>query len=378
MTWIAPLLGSLLLGLADDPRPMWVFVGTYTTADSKGIYRLDFDPQSGTLTGPTLAAESENPSFLAVHPSRRFLYAVNEVDQVGGKPGGGVTAFALDPKSGSLARLNAQSTVGDGPCHLAVDRTGRMLIAANYGGGSVVAFPIAEDGRVAKASTFIQHEGSSVNKARQAGPHAHAVVVDAANRFAVAADLGLDKLFVYKLDPARAILVANDPPFAQVAPGVGPRHFAFHPNGKHAYAINEMACTVTAFDYDPSKATLAEVQTISTRAPGSRPGNSTAEILVHPSGKFVYGSNRGDDSLAIYAVEPASGTLNLVGHQSTGGKTPRNFGIDPTGHFLIAAHQDSSSLVVFRIDVQTGLLKQVGEPVTIPAPVCVKFVPIGG
>jgi 6-phosphogluconolactonase len=192
----------------------------------------------------------------------------------------------------------------------------------------------------------------------------------------VAADLGLDKLMVYRFDPAKGTLEPNATPFATVAPGSGPRHFAFHPDGKHAYAINEMASTVTAFDFDASKGTFSEIQTISTRAPGGKPGNSTAEILVHPSGKYVYGSNRGDDSLAIYGVEPGSGKLTLVGHQSTGGRTPRNFGIDPTGQYILAANQDSGTVVVFRIDQGTGKLKQVGEPVAVPSPVCVKFVPI--
>ena len=383
MWWIVPLIGSSLTGFVEGPRPaadgpMWVFVGTYTGGKSRGIYRLELDPASGKLTEPVLAAESENPSFLAVHPSRRFLYAVNEVGAFGGQPGGGVTAFALDPEAGSLAKLNAESTVGGGPCHLSVDRTGKALLVANYGGGSVVALPIGADGRVGKASAFLQHEGSSVNKARQSEPHAHSINVDAGNRFAVAADLGLDKLFVYRLHPNRAALVPNDPPFAKVEPGSGPRHFAFHPDGKHAYVINELKSTITAFDYDPERGVLTERETISTLPKGYRGASYTAEVQVHPSGKFVYGSNRGEDTIAVFAVDPGTGLLAMVEIETTGGKAPRNFGIDPTGRFLLAANQDSDSIFAFRIDPSTGELTPTGQRVEVPKPVCVKFVPKGG
>jgi 6-phosphogluconolactonase len=362
---------------ASSPR-MRVYVGTYTGPVSKGIYRLDFNPASGALTSKALVAETTNPSFLAISPNKKFLYAANEVSKTQGNPTGMVSAFAINPKTGDLAPLNRQPSGGADPCYVVVDPTGKFVLVANYSGGSVEVLPIDEEGRLLQQTALVQHKGSSVDKGRQAGPHAHSIDLDASGKVAVSADLGLDKLMVYRFDPRDGELSPNFTPHASVAPGSGPRHFAFHPDGKHAYAINEMASTVTAFDYDAGHAKLAEVQTISTRSPGGKPGNSTAEILVHPSGKFVYGSNRGDDSLAIYSVEPASGTLKLAGHQSTGGKTPRNFGIDPTGRFLIAANQDSNTLVVFRIDRETGLLKQVGEPVAMPAPVCVKFVPIEG
>jgi 6-phosphogluconolactonase len=357
--------------------PMWVFVGTYTGGKSKGIYRLLLDPGSGKLGEPELAAESENPSFLAIHPSRRFLYTVNEVGQFEGKPGGGVTSFALDTKAGSLAKLNAESTVGGGPCHLSVDHSGKTLLVANYGGGSVAAFPIGDDGRIAKATTFIQHEGSSANKARQSEPHAHSINVDKGNRFAVAADLGLDKLFVYRLDAARAVLTANDPPFATVPRGSGPRHFAFHPDGKRGYVINELGSTIAAFDYDAQRGILTLREEIRTLPKGYTGTSYTAEVQVHPSGKFVYGSNRGDDSVAVFKVDPDDGLIALVEVESTGGKTPRNFGIDPSGRYLLAANQDSDSVVVFAIDPMTGELKPTGQKVEVPKPVCVKFVPKG-
>ncbi len=382
MTWIAPILGSMIAGLADEPKPApagpyWVFVGTYTGGKSRGIYRLGFDPSTGKATEPSLATESENPSFLAVHPSRRFLYAVNEVGRFEGKPGGGATAFALDAKEGALTRLNAESTMGAGPCHLSVDRTGKALLVANYGGGSVAALPIGEDGKLGKATSFIQHEGSSENKARQGEPHAHSINVDADNRFAVVADLGLDKLFVYRLDPARATLVPNDPPFASVEAGSGPRHFAFHPDGKRGYVINELKSTVTAFDYDPARGVLTDRETVSTLPKTFRGTSYTAEVQVHPSGKFLYGSNRGDDSIAVFAVDPGNGLLSMVEVESSGGKTPRNFGIDPTGRYLLAANQDSDSIVVFAIDPATGALTPTGQKLDVPKPVCVKFVPQG-
>lgn len=382
MTWMAPLLGSIVAGLADAPPappagPMWVFVGTYTGGKSRGIYRLAFDPSSGSLGEPTLVAEAENPSFLAVHPSRRFLYAVNEVDRFRGQPGGGASAFALDPKAGTLTALNAESTVGGGPCHLSVDRTGKALLVANYGGGSVAALPIGEDGRLGRATAFLQHQGSSVNKARQSGPHAHSINVDPGNRFAVAADLGLDKLFIYRLDPARAALVPNDPPSISVEPGAGPRHFAFHPDGKRAYVINELNSTINIFDYDQERGVLTDREAIRT-LPKDFPGASyTAEVQVHPSGKFVFGSNRGEDTIAVFAVDPSNGLLTRVEVEASGGKTPRNFGIDPTGRYLLAANQDSDSIVVLAINTETGELTPTGRTVVVPKPVCVKFVPKG-
>ncbi len=380
---------TLLIGLAlahsapaqvndgSSAPKMRVYVGTYTGARSKGIYLLDFDPATGSLTSKGVAAETPSPSFLAIHPNRRFLYAANEVGTFGGKAGGGVSAFAIDPKTGALTPLNNQTSGGADPCALIVDPSGRNVLVANYSGGSLEVLPIASDGSLGAPSAFVQHVGSSVDKGRQTSPHAHSIDLDVTGRLAIASDLGLDKVMIYRFDPARGTLTPNDPAFAPVKAGSGPRHFALHPDGKHAYVISEMACTVTAFDFDPASGAFAELQSISTRGPGGKPGNSTAEIMVHPSGKFVYGSNRGDDTLAIYSVAPASGKLTLVGHQSTGGKTPRNFGIDPTGRFLLAANQDSGTVVVFRIDPATGLLKQVGRPVDVPSPVCVKFLPVG-
>jgi 6-phosphogluconolactonase len=358
---------------AAEPRELIVYVGTYTSAKSQGIYIFRMDLATGALTPAGVATGVKNPSFLAIHPNRKFLYSVSEIADLEGKRTGGVTAFAIDSSSGKLDMLNAQPSEGAGPCHLVVDRTGKTVLVANYGGGSVAALPIGDDGRLGKAASAIQHTGSSVNKKRQESPHAHSINVDPGNRFAVAADLGLDKLLVYRLDAATAKLTPNDPPAASVAPGAGPRHFAFHPNGKFAYVINEIHCTVTAFAYDGQRGALQEIQTITTLPHEVREGYSTAEVVVHPSGKFLYGSNRGHHSIAIFAIDAETGKLTAVAHEPTQGKTPRNFAIDPTGQFLLAENQDSDTIVVFRIDAKTGELKATGHVAEVPTPVCVRF-----
>jgi 6-phosphogluconolactonase len=355
---------------------MWVFFGTYTSGKSEGIYRTTLDLKTGALSEPELAAKVENPSFLALHPSGRFLYAAGELSNFEGKPGGAVSAFALDAKTGALTLLNQQSSRGAGPCHLVVDRTGQNVLVANYGGGSVAVLPIEKDGRLKSASSFIQHEGKSVNPRRQEAPHAHSINLDPAGAFAVVADLGLDKVLVYRFDPAAGMLTANNPPHATVSPGAGPRHFAFHPSGRFAYVINEMNSTVTAFAYDAEKGALSEIDTEST-LPGPQQGNSTAEVQVHPSGKFLYGSNRGHNSLAIFRIDDKTGGLTPAGHQPTGGRTPRNFGVDPTGKFVLAANQGSDLVVVFRVNQETGKLEAAGHSVQVATPVCVKFLAVG-
>lgn len=353
-----------------------VYFGTYTGAKSKGIYVSKLDAATGQLTGPELAAETISPSFLAIHPSRRFVYAVNEVGEFNGKPGGAVSAFSLDSATGRLTLLNQQASGGGGPCHIIVDKAGKHALVANYGGGSVTVLPVNEDGRLGEATSFIQHTGSSVNPNRQKEPHAHSINLDIANRFAFAADLGLDKVLIYRFDSGKGGLTPNDPAFAKVAPGAGPRHFAFHPKGGFAYVINELHCTVTAFSYDPGRGELKELQTISTLPQGQsvQSNFSTAEVQVHPSGKFLYGSNRGHDSLAVFTIDEQSGRLTHVENQSTRGKTPRNFGIDPTGRCLLAANQSSDRVTVFRIDGQSGRLAADGGGVDVGTPVCVKFV----
>ena len=357
------------------PDSWIVYFGTYTGEKSKGIYACRLDLASGKCSEPVLAAEVKNPAALAVHPSGGFLYGVNEIGNLDGKPTGGVSGFAIDRSTLKLTPLNNQPSGGAGPCHLACDQSGHCLLVANYG-GSVASFPVDNDGRLAAAASVIQHHGHSVDRGRQEGPHAHSIDVDPGNRFAVAADLGLDKVLVYRFDPATARLTANDPPSVSVAPGSGPRHFAFHPSGKFGYVINEMSCTVTAFDYDASAGRLRPIETISTLPQGEPlKGNyKAAELLVHPSGKFIYASNRGHNSITLLAVDGARGTLSWVDNTSTRGKTPYGFGIDPTGNYLLAGNQNSDSVVTFRIDHETGRLSAVGEPLAIGSPVCFQFV----
>ena len=360
------------LAIADDPAT-WVYVGTYTGGKSQGIYVSKLNPTTGALAPAEVAAEIKNPSFLAIHPSQKFLYAVSEVSDSAGKPTGGVSAFAVDSTTGILKLLNQQSSQGAGPCHLVIDRTGKNALVANYGGGSCASLPIGDDGRLAEASAAIQHKGKSVNPGRQDGPHAHSVNLDPSNRFAFVADLGLDQVLIYRFDAIKGTLAANDPPFAPVAAGSGPRHFAMHPSGKSAYVINEMANTVTVFAFDATRGSLQELQSVSTLPPDFKGTSHTAEVVVHPSGKFVYGSNRGHDSLAIFAVDPATGKLTSRGNQSTGGKTPRNFAIDPSGKWLLAENQDSGTIVVLGINPETGALTQTGHSLEVPVPVCVRF-----
>lgn len=354
-----------------------VYFGTYTGEKSKGIYLSRLDLASGALSAPELVADTPSPSFLAIHPSNRYLYAANEVGKFEGKPTGSVSAFALDALSGKLTALNQQPSGGGGPAHLVVDRKGTHVLVANYGGGSVAVLPIDERNGTLKApSATVQHTGSGPNPDRQKAPHAHSINVDPSNRLAYAADLGLDKILIYRFNPADGSLVANDPPFASVEPGAGPRHFAFHPKGQFAYAINEMHCTITAFGVDPKTGALKTVQTVSTLPAGQSvaKGFSTAEVQVHPSGRFLYGSNRGHDSVAVFTIDQKTGQLTLVEHEPTGGSTPRNFGIDPSGTFLLAANQRSDSVLVFRIDQKTGALTDTGHKIEVGSPVCVKFV----
>ncbi|MBI4662429.1 MAG: lactonase family protein [Verrucomicrobia bacterium] len=359
---------------ASKSGQMLVYFGTYTGPKSKGIYVSRLDLATGKLTTPELAAEVRNPSFLAVHPSRRFLYAVGEIADFGGKRAGAVSALAIDSQTGKLTLLNQESSGGDGPCYLVVDQAGKNALVANYGGGSVASLPIRNDGRLGPSTAFIQHQGSSVNPQRQKEPHAHSINLDAANRFAAAADLGLDKVLIYKFDSVNGSLVPNDPASTSVKPGSGPRHFSFHPSGRYAYVINEILCTVTAFTYDAERGVLREIQAISTLPGEVQKGYSTAEVQVHPSGRFLYGSNRGHDTIAVFAIDEKTGKLTLVEHASTQGRIPRNFGIDPTGQYLLAANQNSDSVVAFRIDPKTGALNPTGQSLPVPAPVCVKFV----
>jgi len=360
-------------------KPYLVYVGTYTNkTESKGIYAYLFDPGVGKLTSLGVAAESEDPSFLAVHPSGKYLYAVNEINHFGAQKSGAVSAFSIDTRTGKLTLLNQAGTQGAGPCHISLDKTSKFVLVANYDGGSVAVFPIREDGGLSPTSTFIQHSGSSVDKERQEGPHAHWIGTSPDNRFVLAADLGLDKILVYRFKSDKGTLAPNTPPLAKLNPGAGPRHLAFHPNGKFAYVLAEMGSSVTAFAYKASNGSLSPLETVSTlsvlRKDYSGP-KEAAEIVVHPSGKFLYSSNRaGIDTISAFSIDPVKGTLKLRDEYPTMGKTPRTFAIDPTGKFLLAANQESNNIVIFRIDSTTGALSPTGEIIAAPAPVCITFV----
>ena len=351
-----------------------VAVGTYTRTTSDGIYVCRFDGETGELDPVSSIAGAENPSFLAVHPNGRWLYATSEFEEFEGERQGALYAYDIDADAGRLSLINVVGSGGAGPCHASVDATGRFLLAANYHGGSVCVAPINDDGSLEPLSCFIQHEGSSVNPNRQEQAHAHSINLDAQNRFAYVPDLGQDKVVIYRLDLEQGELVANDPAYVGTEPGSGPRHFDFHPNGARAYVINELGNTVTGYDYDSESGALTPFQTVGTLpAAGFGRSNTTADIHVHPSGRFVYGSNRGHDSIAIFSVDEETGRLTELGHESTQGWTPRNFAIDPSGEFLLAANQDTDNIVSFRIDGESGALTPTGGVTEIPMPVCVRF-----
>ena len=370
-------LGLQLAALGAGAQDYHVYFGTYTDGQSRGIYVSQFDSKTGKLTPPELAVEARNPSFLALHPGGKFLYSSAEINSLDGQRGGAVEAFSVDDATGKLRSLNHQKSGGSAPCHLSVDATGRCLLAANYGSGTVAAFPIHPDGSLGAASTTLQHTGSSVNTARQSGPHAHFICPSPDNRFALACDLGLDQVLVYHLNAGSAVLTPNTPPFATVPPGSGARHLAFSTDHKWAFVINEMTLTVSSFRYDAASGTLTAVQTLSTlpKDHPATPADSCAEIRVHPNGKFVYGSNRGHDSLTVFALDRRHGNLKFIENQPTGGKTPRHFELSPDGRWLIAENQNSDSITVFSINTSTGRLTPTGQSVALGAPVCSVFLP---
>jgi len=351
-----------------------VYFGTYTSGrnGAEGIYRSVLDTETGELSAPVLAAKAGNPSFIEIHPNGKYLYAVSESGR-----DGSVSAYAIDPDTGNLKLLNSRPSGGSGPCHVNIDHAGKNVLVANYGSGSASVIPIKSDGSLAEPTGFVQHEGSSVNPRRQKGPHAHSINVSPDNRFAFVADLGLDKVMIYKLDVDKGTIIANDPAFAKVKPGAGPRHFTFGANGRYAYVINEMGGTVTAFAYEPASGTLTEIQTLPTLPDGFTGSSSCAEVRVHPGGRFLYGSNRGHDSIAVYRIDPAKGTLTFVEHERAEIKTPRNFNIEPTGKFCLVANQGADSVVVFKIDQNTGTLEPTGNKISIGKPVCIRFLRAG-
>ncbi|SVA63455.1 uncharacterized protein METZ01_LOCUS116309 [marine metagenome] len=373
MTNLAALGLAVTLGqAAAAPRKALVCFGSYSPADRESVHLFQLDLKDGSLKKLSAVSGLKNPSFLKIHPNGKFLYTVNEVAMFDGKRSGGVTAFALDVQGGKLTQLNQQPSGDTGPCHLTVDATGKFVLVAHYGGGSTSVLPINDDGSVRAVISQIKHEGSSVTP-RQKAPHAHSIHVGPNNKFAFAPDLGIDKVLVFRFDATSGTIVETKGGGVNLDPGSGPRHFGFHPSGKFAYVINELKQTVTAFRYRAKRGRLKTLQTIST-VPQPVEGNSTAEVLVHPSGRFLYGSNRGHNSIAMFRIDKKNGKLTSLGHESTRGSTPRNFGIDPTGQFLLAANQQSDNVAVFRIDQDTGKLKFTGNEIKLSKPVCVRMI----
>ncbi len=349
------------------------YVGTYTAkTNSKGIYVFRFDAATGQLSAGGVAAETPDPSWVAVHPSGKFLYAANEAGEAST-----VSAFAIDKKSGKLELLNQLPSLGEDPCYLSFDKTGKYAFVANYTSGTIAVFPIMPDGRLGEHTALVQDQGATgPNKERQEGPHAHWIETSPDNRFVLVADLGLDEVLVYKFDATSGTLTPNEPAFARLKPGSGPRHLVVHPNGKFIFSVSELSSTATSFAYDAKKGTLKEIGAVSTLPPGFSGRNDVAEAAVHPNGKFLYVSNRGNDSVAVLSIDPAKGTLAPVGGIPTGGKEPRHFIFDPSGKFLFAENQLSDTVVEFRADAATGQLTPSGDTVSVPSPVCISFVKV--
>ncbi len=386
--WLAAALLAPLAVVAADRPPtpgppppsheaatsMRIYVGTYTRGASQGIYVVGFDPASGRFTGtPELAGRADQPSYLALHPNGRVLYAVNELQTFQGRATGAVSAFAIDASGGRLTLLNQQASEGTDPCHVTVDRAGRHVLVANYSSGTTAVLPVGPDGSLQPASSVRQRSGSGPVQARQAGPHAHMILLDPAERFAYSVDLGADRVFIDRYDGAAGRLTPNEPDAITVEAGSGPRHAAWHPSGRVLYLLNELQATVAAFRVDAARGTLTAFQTVPARAAGARGDNSGAAIVVSPDGRFVYASNRGDDTVAVFAVDASTHGLTAAGHVPTGGRVPRSIAIDPSGRWLIAANQRSGSLVVFRLDPATGLPEPTGVTAAVADPVCVLF-----
>jgi 6-phosphogluconolactonase len=370
------LLILAAVGAQAAGQKYWLFVGTYTGKGSEGIYSYRFDPDTGEVSPAGLAGATQNPSFIAADPQGRFLYSVNELDVLDGKPTGGVSAFRIDRASGKLTFLQQVASMGKAPAHLSLDKTGRYVLVANYNSGNVAVFPIAPDGTLAPHSAFEQQSGSSVNPLRQAGPHAHSIVTSNDNRFALSADLGTDQVLVYRFDDRKGTLSPNNPPFAKVKPGSGPRHIAFAPSGKFVYLASEMAATITIFSYDAQSGTLTTRQTVPTLPADFKGENREAEVVIDSTGRFLYVSNRGADTISVYAIHAADGSLSFLQRVPSGGKIPRHFAIDPTGNWLFAANHQSNNIQLFRVDRATGRLTAASQISRISDPVCVIFVPI--
>lgn len=349
-----------------------LYVGTYTATPKEGIPVCSFDSQNGAVQLIEVCQGVNNPSFLIFGRNRKFVYAAIETDDFGGKKAGAVSAFRRDEKTGKLTFLNSVTSLGAHPCHLTIDRTGRFILVANYTGGNAAVLPVMADGSLGEPVDSVQHSGKGPNTARQEAAHVHSVNLSPDNRFAFVCDLGIDKIMIYRFNEKTGKLSPADTPFFQTAPGAGPRHFTFSGDGQNAFVVNELNSTITSMKYDPAKGVLSEIQTLTTLPDAFTGENTCADIHVHPNGRFVYASNRGHDSIALFSVEPG-GRMKLLQHQPTLGKTPRNFAIHSSGRFLLAANQNSGSIQVFSLDPGTGKLNAAGKSISINKPVCLLF-----
>lgn len=369
-------LAAVATAAAPTPAPAkdpLVFVSAFAPGDQGGIHAYEFDTKAGKLKPLHRTAGAENPFFLALSPDKKFLYAIH-ARQFGGKENEQVAAYELVGRTGELKLLSRQSAEGTAACYLDVDATGKAVLVANYASGSVASLPVGADGSLGKPASFFQHKGSSVNPQRQKEPHAHCIVVSPDNKYAFAADLGTDQILCYKLDPAAAKLTPNDPPFAKSPPGAGPRHLTFHPNGKRAYVINELLNSVTVFDYDAASGTLTARQTVPSLPADFQGTSHCADLKITPDGRYLYGTNRGHDSIAAYRIGD-DGRLSLVAIEPSLGKGPQNLAITPDGGWLLCANMPGTNVAVFRIDAATGRLRPAGEPIDQPSPSCIMVLP---
>lgn len=354
-----------------QPSKEIVYVGTYSLRGSEGIYVFEFDRKAGTMKPIQSVSNAKSPSFLAIHPSGKYLYSVNEAAQAGPSNAGAVSAYAIETATGKLSFLNGQSSLGNGPCHISIDQTGQTAFVSNYGGGNLTVLPIGADGKLGAATDSVQHAGSGPNAKRQEKPHVHSATVSPDNRFVYVADLGTDKLHVYEADVKNSTVKPATTPFVSVKPGSGPRHFTVHPNGRFAYLVQELTSSVAVFSRDAKTGSLTIISESVNTLPADFSGqNTSADIHIDPSGKFLYQTNRGRDAIAMFSIG-SNGKLTLLGDEPTRGKTPRNFMIDPKGEFIFVAHQDSDNVTLFRRNKTTGKLTYTGQSISVPAPVCV-------
>ena len=364
---------SLLVNAAPLPSTYRVYFGTSATGEQCGIYMSQFEMSTGQLSEPIRVSDSARPGFIAIHSEGDYLYATEAGGSFTGHNEGAVSAYKIEDPSGTLTDINTQPSGGKGPCHVFLDPTGKNLLVANYRGGSCSVLPIQADGSLTPATSIQQHEGSSAHPSRQTEAHTHSITCSPDGRFALAIDLGMDQIRIYRLDVTTGMLTPNDPPFIATQPSDGPRHLTFNPAGDIVYVCMELSNQVTTFTYDTQKGTLSPVQTLSTLPADFEGENTTSEIITSPDGRFLYVGNRGHDSIAIFSIDPKTDRLTAQGYESTRGNHPRNFCIDPTGTFLIAANMNSDNVVVFNINSATGQLQFNGSEITVPKPTCVRF-----